>query len=167
MPLKAVVGCITSEGFVARGPRLAGEQQTAHFQDGFAILGQRNGHTLSLELYHRYVIRAADGDSDRWTASTVEYVYELGDHSGDLIAAWHWHPTTKGSDDEAHWPHIHAYGTRGTLALHKLHLPTGRVSLEVVVRFLIMDLDVIPRRNDWSAILDRHEERFRQMRTWA
>jgi hypothetical protein len=56
---------------------------------------------------------------------------------------------------------------RADLTLHKLHLPTGRVSIEAVVRFLIEDLDVVPRRRDWSAVLDRHEEAFRRSRTWA
>jgi hypothetical protein len=166
-PLKAVVGCVTDEGFVARGPRVAGEQQTAHFQDGFAVVGRRNGQALSLELYHRYIVREAEGDRGPWTASTVEYVYELSDQGGDPIATWHWHPSTTRSEDEAHWPHIHAYGARDPLTLHKLHLPTGRVSIEAVVRFLINDLDVIPRRDDWSDILNRHEERFRQLRSWA
>jgi hypothetical protein len=65
------------------------------------------------------------------------------------------------------WPHVHAYGARDNLTLHKLHLPTGRVSIEAVVRFLIEDLDVVSRRDDWRIILDRHEEAFRRSRTWA
>jgi hypothetical protein len=166
-PLKAVVGCVTSEGFVTRGPRVAGEQQTAHFQDGFAILSRRNGQTLSLELYHRYIVREAGGDRGPWTASTVEYVYEVSDDGGDPIAAWHWHPETRRAEDAVQWPHLHVHAARETLTLHRLHLPTSRVSLEAVVRFLVEDLDVIARRADWSAILDRHEEAFRRSRTWA
>lgn len=69
--------------------------------------------------------------------------------------------------DESHWPHLHAYGARDTLTLRKLHLPIGRVSLEAVVRLLIEDLDVVPRRAEWRAILTRYEERFRHTRTWA
>jgi hypothetical protein len=53
------------------------------------------------------------------------------------------------------------------MTLHKLHLPTGRVSLEAVVRFLIDDLDVVPRRADWRAILARHEEASGRARTWT
>ena len=152
---------------MARGTRAADEQQTAHLQDGFAILSRRNGQTLSLELYHRYVIREAEGDRGPWTASTVEYVYEVSDESGELIATWHWHPSTVQANDEAHWPHLHAYGARDALTLHKLHLPTDRVSLEAVVRFLIEDLGVVPRRDDWDAILKRHEAAFKLSRNWA
>ena len=74
---------------------------------------------------------------------------------------------TRLADDDAPWPHLHAYGARDTLTLHKLHLPTGRVALEAVVRFLFADLGVVPRRADWRAVLDRQEERFRQTRSWA
>jgi hypothetical protein len=53
------------------------------------------------------------------------------------------------------------------VTLHKLHLPTGRVSIEAVIRFLIEDLEVAPLRDDWRAVLDRHEDLFRQTRSWA
>jgi hypothetical protein len=162
-----VVGCVTSEGLVVRGPGIPGEQQTAHFQDGFAILNRQNGDTLSLEVYHRFVVRQAVGQRARWTASTVEYVYEVSDQAGDLLAAWHWHPGDHREDHAAPWPHLHAYGERGALTLHKLHLPTGRVALEAVVRFLVNDLGVLPRRPDWRAALDRREEQFRRARSWA
>jgi hypothetical protein len=166
-PLKAVVGCITSEGFVVRGTRAAGERQTAHFQDGFAILNLRTGQTLSLELYHRYIVSEVEGDRGPWTASTVEYVYELGDQGGDLIAAWHWHPATTRADDVSQWPHLHAYGAPDPLTLNKLHLPTGRVSLEAIVRFVIEDLEVVPRRSDWASVLEQHEQEFRRVRSWS
>jgi hypothetical protein len=88
-PLKAVVGCVTSEGFVVRGIRAVGEWQTADFQDGFAILTRRDGQTLSLEIYHRFVVRETHGERGPWTTRTVEYVYEVYDERSDLIAAWH------------------------------------------------------------------------------
>jgi hypothetical protein len=146
---------------------VAGEQRTAHFQAGFAILDRRDGQTLGLELYHRYVIREAEGEHGPWTASTAEYVYEVKDQRDDKIAAWHWHPTTIRTTDQAHWPHVHAYGDREGLTLHKLHLVTGRISLEALVHFLVDDLNVVPRRDDWREIVERGEEAFRQARTWA
>jgi hypothetical protein len=164
---KAVVGCVTAEGFVSRYGRRGRADLTADFQDEIAILDRRNGRSLKLELQHRYAIVEAHDERSRWTTTTTEYVYAVSDERDDLIAAWHWHPTSGRAGDEAHSPHIHAYGDRATLTLHKLHLPTGRVSLEALVRFLIEDFDVIPRRTDWSAILSRHEEAFRQVRSWA
>jgi hypothetical protein len=108
-----------------------------------------------------------DGQRGPWTTTTTEYIYEVSDERDDLIAAWHWHPESGRAGDEAPGPHIHAYGDRETLTLHKLHLPTGRVSLEALVRFLIEDFGVIPRRGDWRTVLSRHEETFRQLRSWA
>jgi hypothetical protein len=166
-PLRAVLGCITSEGFVARRARVTDAYQTARFQDGFAILTRRNGQSLKLELRHRFVVRQAEGERGPWAVSTTEYIYEVADESDDPIVAWHWHPGSGLPDDAVQWPHLHAYGDRSALTLHRLHLPTGRVSIEAVVRFLIADLDVVPRRAGWSALLDRHEHRFRQTRTRA
>jgi hypothetical protein len=139
----------------------------AEFQDDFAVLDRRNGQALKLVLRHRFVVRRTEGNRGLWTASTEEYVYQAIDERDDLIAAWHWHPMTQLAGDDAPWPHLHAYGARETLTLHKLHLPTGRVALEAIVRFLINDLEVVPRRADWRALLDRAEAHFREHRSWA
>jgi hypothetical protein len=166
-PLKAVIGCITAEGFVSRYSRREAEQWTAAFQDDFAILARRNGQALKLELHHRFDVVRDRTERGPWVGRTAEYIYELTDERDDLIAAWHWHPESVRRGDEMVWPHLHAYGDRDTLTLHKLHLPTGRVSLESVVRFLIHDLEVIPRRPDWERVLEQHEQAFRQERTWS
>lgn len=166
-PLTAVIGCVTDEGVIARHPRQPEQARTARFQSGFAILDRRNGQALKLELRHRFVIQRSEANRGLWTASTYEYAYRISDERDDLLAEWHWHPMTQLSGDDAPWPHAHAYGARDGLTLHKLHLPTSRVALKAVVRFLIVDLDVIPRRADWRSILDRQEEQFRQARSWA
>lgn len=166
-PLKAVVGCITSEGFVTRYSERDGYQLAASFQDDFAIVTRRNGQSLKLEFAHGYTLSQVQGERGLWTASTTEYIYEVADESDALIATFHWHPVSRLAGDEMRWPHVHAYGARDNLTLHKLHLPTGRVSVEAVVRFLIEDLEVVPRRDDWHDVLDRHEEAFRRSRTWA
>jgi hypothetical protein len=80
-------------------------------------------------------------------------VYDVLDHEGRPILAFHWHPHESG---RVTWPHLHAYGAHALVELHKLHPPTGAVSLSAVVRFVIEDLDVLPSRPNWQAILDRH-----------
>jgi hypothetical protein len=166
-PLKAIIGCITAEGFVTRYSQRGLARETAAFQDGIAILDRRNGQTLKLELVHRYAVVEAERERGPWSVSTTEYIYEVADERDDPIATFHWHPVVAQEGDEIRWPHVHAYGAREALTLHKLHLPTGRVSIEAVVRFLIEDLDIIPRRPDWDRILERHEQAFRQARTWS
>ncbi|WP_156100800.1 hypothetical protein [Thermorudis peleae] len=46
--------------------------------------------------------------------------------------------------------------------VRELHIPTGYVSLEAVVRFLIDGLSVAPQRFDWSEVLARNEARHNQ-----
>ncbi|MDQ3693418.1 MAG: hypothetical protein M3464_07305 [Chloroflexota bacterium] len=43
---------------------------------------------------------------------------------------------------------------------HKKHLPTGRVSIQSVVRFAIEELGVPPLRRNWRDILDRGQQQF-------
>jgi hypothetical protein len=53
------------------------------------------------------------------------------------------------------------------VTLARLHIPTGRVAFEEVVRLLITELRVEPNRDDWREILRDSEDRFREYRTWA
>jgi hypothetical protein len=53
------------------------------------------------------------------------------------------------------------------VSLSKLHIPTGRVSFEEVVRFLVEELRVVPIRADWREIVADSEVRFREYRTWS
>jgi hypothetical protein len=75
------------------------------------------------------------------------------------LLAWHWHPT--GTSAVTH-THLHLSGQiaplhlgRGTdpLPLADLHIPTGAVGLADVVRFLIAEVGVQPRKPNWQAIL--------------
>ena len=165
--LKAVVGCVTAEGFVSRYSQHRAGWQSASFQDDFAILTRRSGQALKVELLHRFIVVKTEGERRPWAVTTTKYVYEVANEQDDTIAAWHWHPVTTQAGDQARWPHLHAYGARDTLTLHKLHLPTGRVSIEAVMRFLIQDLDVTPRRPDRERVLEQHEQAFHRERTWT
>jgi hypothetical protein len=71
--------------------------------------------------------------------------------------AFHWHPDGK---SDVTWPHLHVYEER------KLHVPTGRVAIEQIVR-LAIDLGAPPIRDDWEDVLARSLSRFQDWRTWA
>ena len=118
---------------------------------------------MRLEVSHHYRVVPSDDERGPWRVMTAGWIYELADNRDELIAAFHWHP---GGSGRVTRPHVHVYGDHDTVDLHKLHLPTGRVSIESVVRFVIEDLDVVPRRSDWERVLDRHEDAFRQRRSW-
>ena len=119
---------------------------------------------IQLTLTHTYYVVPAEGEHGPWRVSTAGWIYEVADADDNLIVAFHWHPDGHG---RVTWPHIHAYGAHDTVEMHKLHPPTGRVSIESVVRFLIEDLGLVPRRADWPAILERNERLFRERRSWS
>jgi hypothetical protein len=107
-----------------------------------------------------------------YKASTLAYIYsvrlkEPPDDGDDEIVAWHWHPLRTPDRPD---PHIHVTVAHPHLGvtLSKLHIPSGRVAFEEVLRFLIDDLSVIPvRPDDWRVIVGDSEARFKAFRTWA
>ena len=50
-----------------------------------------------------------------------------------------------------------------SLDLNRLHVPTGWVTIEEVIRFLIKDLGVDPVSTDWPGILVRSEAFFTEL----
>ncbi len=107
-----------------------------------------------------------------YKASTLAYIYavqlDAPENEGDSeVIAWHWHPLTT-PDRPA--PHIHVRAERNDLGvtMSKAHIPSGRVSFEEIIRFLIEDLHVEPDRpEDWQEIVGDSESRFKTFRTWA
>jgi hypothetical protein len=57
--------------------------------------------------------------------------------------------------------HKDFHGVIHNLSPSKLHIPTGWVTVESVVRFLLTDLKVKPLRANWEKILADSEEQFR------
>lgn len=120
------------------------------------------------ELFFRAVQRFTIVPDEREEGSlkvrTQEYVYWLHreEHGTYGLLNWHWHPP------ERERPHIHVSASLDGLGdIEDLHLPTGRVSFEEIVRFLIEEVEVEAIRDDWRETLDEVEQRFRTYRTWA
>ena len=44
--------------------------------------------------------------------------------------------------------------------LSRVHIPTGHVAIEELIRFLIEELGVKTKTQDWDSILRRSEEKF-------
>ena len=97
------------------------------------------------------------------------YQYRLLDRDERELLVYHWQPgdAYRGPDD----PHLHVSASlsaqisaidRQSIDLDKLHLTTGRVSLASVVRMLITEFGIAPRRHDWAEVLDRAERVFQE-----
>ena len=87
------------------------------------------------------------------------YRFHLLDRDDREILAYHWHPEGVSPITE---PHLHLSGRLrpldagdrvAPLALGEMHLPTGVVTLAQVVRWLITEFEVRPRRDDWETVL--------------
>ena len=93
------------------------------------------------------------------TVRIVSYEYRLLDPDQREIIAFHWHPTGLSNVTD---PHLHLSSqlkpiemgrSQEPLALADMHIPTGFVTLEDVVRLLITEFGISPRRDDWDRLL--------------
>jgi hypothetical protein len=129
-------------------------------QNEFVPLRTRRGrHGLLLFMVQDYVVERAAGVHGGFEARVTAYRYRVLDSDEREILAYHWHPT--GISPIA-FPHLHLSGrlrpldfgsNTDPIALGEMHLPTGYVALEDIVRLLITEFDVQPRRDDWETIL--------------
>lgn len=79
------------------------------------------------------------------------YAYEISYPHGPMVLAYHWHPAGRRHGTT---PHLHLGVRLDSIDPSKVHLPTGVVPLQDVLRFAIADLEVEPLRDDWRAVLD-------------
>lgn len=117
---------------------------------------------LMLRVGMQYEIVPAD-QPKRWRVSTRAYAYELQTSSGELVWSYHWHPTTLPG------PHAHLGRTQlaeDAVLSQKAHYPTGRVSIESVIRACITEHGVVPLKDDWDKTLVLRERDFLAYRSW-
>ena len=53
----------------------------------------------------------------------------------------------------------------GRAEIQRAHISTGRVAVEDVIRFVIMEFGVEPLRPDWGRVLAEARTAFREQRT--
>lgn len=163
--LNEALSCVTAGRLtVPRGPRLEGDLEYSIVLNRGQPVDLRGDHRLRFSALQNFVIIKTDyPQSGPYNVRTTEYVYQIATRDQDELLAYHWTP--EAPIDFRLYPHFHI----GLVSIakdapiphfHKLHLPTGRVSLEGVIRLLIDDLGVQPRRQYWRAILDSTEETY-------
>jgi hypothetical protein len=131
----------------------------AGYPDAFELIRVVDGANASLELggttarlYVRLVVVVEDG-----RCRTESYAYRLqADGSmGSWLVRWEYVRDPPPSDSAYPRAHVHVNGKFPDEApIGRLHIPTRRMSLELIVRHLITDWDVKPRSDGWEAILD-------------
>ena len=101
-----------------------------------------------LSVFEEYAPVA--GDRSAVVLERIAYMYRV--FSGDReLLAYHWDAAREGRP----FPHLHlsVAAEVGNRLLTRAHIPTGELSLADVVRLLIEELGVRPRRADWRAVL--------------
>lgn len=102
-----------------------------------------------------------------WRLRTLEYSYRLQEGPG-LHSRWFFRFEYKSREilDALH-PRNHLHiplpldcGTR-TIDLERVHIPTGWLTIEELIRFLVNELEVKAKSKNWDTILRNSEERFR------
>lgn len=171
--LQKALSCVTEGRLTVSGisPSNVGEEYTASLHRGDPVT-LRGPHQITFSASQRFRIVEAEGDRGPFNVQTISYFYEIATRAGEEVLVYHWTPET---------PHGRAYGHlhvgRVCIAdasplpgdrFHRLHIPTGRIPIESILRFLIEDLDVPVRRErseDWRHILERNEQAFNEFRT--
>jgi hypothetical protein len=158
------VSCITRAIIVRGQDSRTDTLEFGSFEHQEVLLHLHGTARLELSLVHTFTLKTKSDNPRQWTASSRDYFYHLREHHGPELIAFHWHP---GRANQPDFPHLHVTGRAGSVAIdRKQHVPTGRVSLESVVRFAIVELGVRPLRPDWERVLDAGQAEFDARRTW-
>jgi hypothetical protein len=111
------------------------------------------------------IVRTEAPDRPPWRVSTRAYAYEMQTASGELVWSYHWHPTAAVPNPHAHLGHTQL--AEDAVLSQKAHHPTGRVSLESVIRACITEYGVTAQRDDWDKTLALREGDFQLYRSWS
>ncbi len=128
------------------------------------ITFRHEGHPIKASLVTRfgplrlYLGQVCDGISRQdgtVQLRTIRYRYTLGaGDEDDPIFRWEYGPQPPGLYSRHHLQGaVPLQIGRYPLSLNDLHLPTGYVAVEEILRFCISDLGVRPRSGEWNRIL--------------
>ena len=166
-PLQRAISCVNSEAHLwALGSNGYAPGQThAVIPDAGEVVRLAGRRSLRLTCQFSYRIEKAEGEHGPWKVTTEAYQHALEDEDGKEIIAYHWHPE-RGS--AYNFPHLHiGTGVGASLgSIHKHHFPTGRVSLEDVLRLAIKEFGATPARADWEGVLEETQAIYEALRTW-
>lgn len=127
--------------------------------NGGTLVGLKGPKRLAITSTIRYlVVRTADAQRGPFKVTTRGWMHTIYE-DGREVFAYHWHPL---SDSHVTVPHLHAHW-----APDRLHVPTGRVLLEDLLR-VAEDLGAEPDDKDkWNAVDQENRESFARGATWG
>jgi hypothetical protein len=147
---------------LAIGPRDPGHPIEAAFAprgESARLRSDDRRRTILFDLTLSFEIVQEADPRNAYDSRLVSYEYRLLGEDRYEILAFHWHPV--GLSDFID-PHLHLSSrlnpidmgrNQDPLPLAGMHIPTGFVTLEDVVRLLITEFGITPRRDDWDDLL--------------
>lgn len=144
-------------------------------EQGRTIIGFRQGELVGVPLDTRFgrvyfylsqSLKTVQRDDGLFRLKTRQYWYRLqadASRGAQAILRWEYDAETKRDRHARNHMQIPAEVPigDGIIDLNKAHLPTGWVTIEEVIRFLIVDLGVEPPcADDWPQILHESETMF-------
>ncbi len=137
-----------------------------HHADEPVELLTREGDVLYVEMTQELIAEPKPPGVELKTSTYRYAIYnEIASdpfQSVEPIFRWERHEVAAGNSHCR--DHFHAgfevTAAGQTFPLKRLHMPTGVVLIEHVIRFLINDLGVEPECQNWSDVLTKSEEKF-------
>jgi len=122
-----------------------------------------------LYLYIGQNLRVTRQLDRTWKLRTVEYRYRVQGTPGledDDCLRWEYVAReirdTKHCRHHFHLEGEYTLGPRRVIPLHEVHLPSGWVTIEEIIRFLITEVGVRPKDPRWETLLQESEEVFKR-----
>jgi hypothetical protein len=158
--------CISPAIWIPGKPPLGGESEMALTTSEFPVaLQDIHGQPLYLFASQAFHFERRPQLRTDWKVASDEYIYNVRsaadrDPASQMIE-WHWHPQVR--------PECHAHVNGplpGGFHLSGAHLPTGRVSFEQVLIFLLDELEIVSRQPEWRETLTSNHALHAAYRTW-
>jgi hypothetical protein len=155
-----VASCVTDRPLLALGHHPSPRPHFASFMPANSAAPLRVGHLAhAVALFIKIEYQIDETTDSSFTVRIVSYSFRILEPDGREILVYHWHPF---GTSHIRDPHIHlttripriGVGANINLSLSEMHIPTGFVTLADVVRLLITEFGVEPRRADWESILN-------------
>ena len=144
-------------------------------QTGLGLQFWRNGDYVCIPMgkngYHLFIGQTVEvvKDNHQYRLRTLRYEYRLsaGPSFDDrCLVRWEYNSREyRVSEHPRH--HVQMDETIEcppslTLDLGQIHLPSGWITIEELVRFFMTELSVRPAARNWDTLLQKSEEKFRE-----
>jgi hypothetical protein len=152
-PLRRLADCITPDVLFTHG-YVPGDLHVLSFGGSQWTLLRAELGSIEFRFQHWYELEQTAGEKGGWSAVSKGYMYTARERDGAELFSYQWHATGL---SRVVWPHLHVPARTATRDLRGAHFPTGHVSFAAVVRLLIEELGVRPRRDNWRQLIEAAE----------